>query len=64
MNFKEWYNQPSIRNNYNIIDAQNSWNACKSEILKLLKKRTDHIEYYRTDFKFIDIDVIKEIEKL
>jgi hypothetical protein len=73
MNFKKWYKKQSIIGEIDPEMVEDSWNACKREVLKILSKNKvsvlrddefldDHED--PTPTIYIDLDVIGEIEKL
>jgi len=64
MNFKEWYSQPLIRNNFDKTEAYNVWQACKQEVLKILNNPDNHFNPNIGNSDAIDIKVIWEIQKL
>ena len=78
LEFWDWYGEESIKYDHGSLDqyewAQKGWDAALKKILKLLNSATkiEKIEYGKDSWaglktienKFIDIKVIKEIEKL
>lgn len=64
MNFKEWYEtMPKLDDNLLAV-SKVSWNACKKEVLRILKENISFNGDEPHLWRSIDFDVLDKIENL
>ncbi|HUS48974.1 MAG TPA: hypothetical protein VMZ91_02315 [Candidatus Paceibacterota bacterium] len=71
MNFEQWFDQYTAQKEKDYFPdpedlSYDTWEACKKEVLRILKdkKRNYYSEQDGYDFDAIDLDAIEKIEKL
>jgi len=65
MNFEEWYKTMPKLTESELRISVISWDKCKEEVLKILKEKSETlIDNSGQDYIEMDLNVLKEIEKL